>query len=58
MILAHVKARHGEPMNLALMFDGAHQSFTAFAPEERPADGLSAYDLAELWADADTGGAA
>lgn len=49
MILAHVKARHGEPTSLALTFDGAHQSFTALAPEERPAAGLSLQLLAEIW---------
>lgn len=58
MTLAHVKARHGEPTSLALMFDGSHQSFTAFAPEERPSSGLSADALAKLWADDGNGGAA
>lgn len=52
MILQHVKARHGEPVSLALTFDGAHQSFTAFAPEERPAAGLSPDELASIWGDA------
>jgi replicative DNA helicase len=56
MVLAHVKARHGEPTDLALLFDGAHQSFTAFAPEQRKAAGLSPDELASLWAEASEGG--
>lgn len=55
MVLQHVKARHGNPVNLSLIFDGAHQSFTAFAPEERPTPGLSPDALAEIWADAGEG---
>lgn len=58
MTLAHVKARHGEPTSLALMFDGSHQSFTAFAPEERPSSGLSADELADIWVVDGEGGAA
>jgi replicative DNA helicase len=56
MTLAHVKSRHGEPTDLAILFDGAHQSFTAFAPEERQATGLSTDALAQLWAEPHEGG--
>ena len=57
MVLHHLTARHGEPHSLALLFDGAHQSFTALDAVE-PADaGLTADAISEFWrADGDDAG--
>lgn len=55
MVLHHLKARHGEPVSLSLLFDGAHQSFAALDVAEPAADGLSADAIADLW-QVDAGG--
>ncbi len=56
MKLHHLKARHGEQVNLLLQFDGAHQSFGAVDVAEPANDGLTPDVIAELWAGNDLGG--
>lgn len=46
--LKHLKARHTEPSDIELRFDGATQSFEALEPGTADPTGLSAA-LAELW---------
>jgi len=54
MVLQHLKARHGEPRSLSLLFDGAHQSFTAVDLDAGPAADPAGEILAD--ASADDGG--
>lgn len=53
--LLHLKARHTEPQDISLRFDGSTQSFEAMEPGTADPTGLSAA-LADLWDRTDTGG--
>lgn len=52
--LKHLKARHTEPVDISLRFDGSIQSFEAIEPGTADPTGLSAA-LSELWDRSDAG---